>query len=499
MMSGPRIAICQIVYLRELDKALTRARESVRQAASRGADIVVFPEWFLGLNPVEVIPNRFTENLSLLARELGIMIITGSLRVLDNETIKKQQKGLIIDQDGTIVGTQTKMTFQPTERPWFEPGVGISVIHTRFGRLVILLGLDAVDDVLWDATRGFQPDIVVMATSPKNITERNLLQDLAISHSLEMQNTIIVAPFLGHFAGQNYIGGAAIAQQGRLVSMAGDEPTLLMAEDPQAPLIQLGVTDVSYYIPLADVPSGLQTHARKAKEPEAEKKILVDWGANKLEDASEVGRQLLHAAQDNPRWLALAPGIAGQPTPLQTLLDGGAAGTFLYPALSGRLPCDDQVLTLTAVINRAKRPVLIHTSPGPAPLRLESPLLWDEFLQKLDDIPVVMVHSGALSPFWDEVIMLALRYPQVLLETSLVSLDLLQRTLNTLGPSRLVFGSGGAESHFLDEWQKLESLKPLLSATEWAELAGQRAKGLFFDSLGTHTSNKLSIVRRQPG
>jgi predicted TIM-barrel fold metal-dependent hydrolase len=130
---------------------------------------------------------------------------------------------------------------------------------------------------------------------------------------------------------------------------------------------------------------------------------------------------------------------------------------------------------------------------------LESPLLWDEFLQKLDDIPVVMVHSGALSPFWDEVIMLALRYPQVLLETSLVSLDLLQRTLNTLGPSRLVFGSGGAESHFLDEWQKLESLKPLLSATEWAELAGQRAKGLFFDSLGTHTSNKLSIVRRQPG
>ncbi len=498
-MPGPRLAICQIVYVRELDKALARAKESVRQAASRGADIVVFPEWFLGLNPVEVIPNRFTESLSLLARELGIMIITGSLRVLDNETIKKQQKGLVIDQDGTIVGTQTKMTFQPTERPWFEPGTGISAIHTRFGRLVILLGLDALDPTLWESTRSLQPDIVVMATSPHTVAERNALQDLAINHSLNMQNTIIVAPFLGRFAGQNYIGGAVIAQQGRLVSMAGDDPTLLTAEDPQAPLIQLGVTDISYYTPLANVPPGLKTYARKAKEPEGEKKVLVDWGANMLQDASDIGRQLLHAAQDNPRWLALAPGIPAEPSQLESLLEAGCAGSFLYPALSRHLPYDEDVIALTGVINRFKRPVLIHSSWGPAPLRLESPLFWDEFIQKLDGVPVVMVHSGAVSPFWDEVIMLALRYPQVLLETSLISLELLQKTLSIIGPSRLVFGSGGAESQFLDEWQKLESLKPLLSTAEWTEISGQRAKGLFFDTPWAHKSNKLSVVRRQPG
>lgn len=178
-MSIPRIAICQIAYMRELDKALTRAVECIRQAASRGAEIVVFPEWFLGLNPVEVIPNRFTDSLSIMARELGLMIITGSLRVLDNESIKKQQKGLVIEQDGTIVGTQAKIIFQPTERPWFEPGSGISVIHTRFGRLVILLGLDALDGDLWDNARSYQPDMVVMATSPRNVAERNQLQELA--------------------------------------------------------------------------------------------------------------------------------------------------------------------------------------------------------------------------------------------------------------------------------------------------------------------------------
>ncbi|MCL5012388.1 MAG: amidohydrolase family protein [Firmicutes bacterium] len=498
-MPVPRIAICQIVYLRELDKALARAKESIRQAASRGADIVVFPEWFLGLNPVEVIPNRFTDTLSLMARELGLMIVTGSLRVLDNETIKKQQKGLVIDQDGTIVGTQTKMTFQPTERPWFEPGPGISAIHTRFGRLIILLGLDALDRALWDSARGFQPDIVVMATSPRNVAEQNELQDLAINHSLDIQGTVLVAPFLGRFSGQNYIGGAVIAHQGRLVSMAGEDPTLLMAEDPQAPLIQLGVSDISYYIPLASVPPGLKTFARRAKEPEAEKKILLDWGANMLSDPSYIGRQLLAAVQDNPRWLALAPGNPGQASQLQSLLDAGAAGTFLYPALSRHMPYDEDVLSLAPVINRFKRPVLIHTGPGPAPLRLERPLFWDEFLQEIHETPVIMVHSGVLSPFWDEVIMLAMRYPHVFLETSLISLELLQRTLNAIGSSRLIFGSGGAESHFLDEWQKLESLKPLLAAAEWIELAGQRAKGLFFDSPGSHGSHKLSVVRRQPG
>lgn len=496
-MSIPRIAICQIAYMRELDKALTRAVECIRQAASRGAEIVVFPEWFLGLNPVEVIPNRFTDSLSIMARELGLMIITGSLRVLDNESIKKQQKGLVIEQDGTIVGTQAKIIFQPTERPWFEPGSGISVIHTRFGRLVILLGLDALDGDLWDNARSYQPDMVVMATSPRNVAERNQLQELAVSHSLDIQGTVVVSPLLGRFAGQNYIGGAVISHKGRLLSMAGEEPTLLLTEDPQAPLIQLGVTDVSYYIPLTPAPPGLACHARRAIEPEAEKKLLLDWGALLTHEPRLIGQQLLHVAQDNPRWLALAPGIPNQSHDLESLLEQGAAGTYLYPALHHHLPYDPEVLALTPVISRFKRPVVIHTGPGPMPLRWESPIFWDEFLQKIPDVPVIMVHAGTMPPFWDEVTMLATRYPQVYLETSLLSVELLQRTISLLGPNRLIFGSGGAESHFLEEWQKLESLKPLVSAVEWAELSGQRAKKLFFDALSPVSQNKLTVIRRQ--
>jgi predicted TIM-barrel fold metal-dependent hydrolase len=109
-----------------------------------------------------------------------------------------------------------------------------------------------------------------------------------------------------------------------------------------------------------------------------------------------------------------------------------------------------------------------------------------------------MVHSGIIPPFWDEVLMLARRHPRCYLETSLVPLDLLQDAVRQIGPSRLVFGSGGAESRFMEEWQKLESLKPLLSAAEWTDISGQTARSLFFDAQDSRKNGKFSVVRR-PG
>ncbi len=494
-MSVPRIAVCQLAYQRDLEKALGRAVESIRQAASRGADIAVFPEWFLGLNPVEVIPSRSTRILSQTASELGIGIITGSLRVLDASTIKKQQRGLVIDRDGTIVGTQIKINFQPTERPWFEPGSGITAIHTHWGRLVILLGLDALEPDLWQEARAFQPELVVMATSPRSISERNALQELAVRHSLEGGSTVVVASMIGRFSGQTYTGGALIAHNGRVVSIAGEEPALLMAEDPQAPLIQLGVADVSYYVPASPPPPGIVPRARKAIEPEAEKKLLCDWGAIVTDNLLEAGKMLLQLAQGNPRWQALAPVRAGEADTLTELMDSGAAGCFLYPALNRQMPYDAEILSLTGTIRRFCRPVLIHTGPGSVPLRFESPLLWDEFLSCLPDIPVIMVHSGMMRPFWDEVLMLARRYPHLYLETSQVPLDLLQEALRTVGPARLIFGSGGAESRFLDEWQKLEALKPLLSPEDWNNISGQTARNLYFASPDNRSARSGSTRR----
>ncbi|AUW95195.1 nitrilase-related carbon-nitrogen hydrolase [Sulfobacillus sp. hq2] len=497
-MSIPRIAVCQLAYQRDLDKALARAVESVRQAASRGADIAVLPEWFLGLNPVEVIPNRLTQALSRVASELGLIVVTGSVRVLDGVTIKKQQRGLVVEKDGTIVGTQSKVNFQPTERPWFEPGSGITAIHTRWGRIVILLGLDAWDQDLWHQAQALQPELVVMAASPRTVTERNHMQELAVSHSLEIQATVVVAPIIGRFSGQNYLGGALIAHQGRLLSMAGEEPVLLMADDPQAPLIQLGVTDVSSYIPQCPPPVGMTTFARKAIEPEAEKKVLCDWGALLADDVRDAGRQLLAMAQENPRWLALAPARAHQAEALNDLLESGAAGCFLYPALDRLMPYDAGIMALTSVMARFRRPVVIHTGPGPNPLRYESPLLWDEFLSAIPQCPVIFIHSGQMRPFWDEVLLLAHRHAHCYLETSLVPLDLLQEALRQLGAARLVFGSGGAESLFMDEWQKLEALKPLLSPAEWNDITGQTARNIFFESQDVRKAGKFNVIRR-PG
>ncbi|MCL5117014.1 MAG: carbon-nitrogen hydrolase family protein, partial [Firmicutes bacterium] len=250
-MSTPRIAVSQSPYLRDVDAALSRALEHMRHAASRGVDIIVFPEWFLGLNPVEVLPNRYTERISRLARELNVMVITGSIRALEPESGKKQQRSLVIEPDGTLAGSHAKLLFQPTERPWFEPGPGVGAISTRWGRIVILPGLDAVDEEIWKSTVELAPDLVIMASNPRTLTDKTQTQELAIQRSHEIHATVVVAPLAGRFSGSSYLGGALIADHGRVLGMADEQETILIAGDPEAPLIQLGVTDISTYIPLA--------------------------------------------------------------------------------------------------------------------------------------------------------------------------------------------------------------------------------------------------------
>ena len=99
---APRIAVLQSPYLGDVLQSLERAVQQMRQAASHGADLMVFPEWFLGVNPVDILPNRLTARLSHAARELSLTVITGTLRALDPATGKKQQKGSICSVASSI-------------------------------------------------------------------------------------------------------------------------------------------------------------------------------------------------------------------------------------------------------------------------------------------------------------------------------------------------------------------------------------------------------------
>lgn len=498
-MTTPRIAVSQAPYIRDMEAALRRCLDHLRHAASRGVDIVVFPEWCLGLNPVEVLPNRHTDRLSRLARELNVMVITGSVRALEPESGKKQQRSLVIEPDGTLAGSHAKMLFLPTERPWFEPGPSVGAISTRWGRIVVLPGLDGLDPEAWAATVDLSPDLVIMAANPHTLAERSSLQELAVNRSQEIHTTVVLAPLQGRFSGASYVGGALIAHQGRMLGMADEQETILIAGDPDAPLIQLGVTDSTAYIPLAHPLEGT-LDVKRSMGPEAERRVLVDWGLLARSESESVSQELLTMAQDNPRWTALAPARPGMIARLNRWLENGAGGAFAYPGLDHTFPWSESVRQIGRELSKTPRPLLIHSGPGPAPLRFDAPGLWDEFLMEFRDFPVILHSMGQRSPYLEEALTLAERHPQIYLETSRVSIGAIKEAIRTVGADRVVFGSGGMAKDFRQEWEKMERLEPEISPDAFQKIVNLNARRLFFHSEGAdrRSSAKVHPFRR-PG
>lgn len=479
-MSTPRIAVSQGPYHRDVEEAVSRALSHMRQAASRGVDLIVFPEWFMGLNPVEVIPNRHTNRISRLARELNMVVVTGSVRTLEQETGKKQQRSLVIERDGTIPGTQAKMIFHPTERPWFEPGNGLNAITTRWGRIVILPGLDALDPLLWADTLRLHPDLVVMASNPKNSTERAQLHEMAVIRSVEISGSVVLAPLVGRFSGTQYVGGALIAHQGRILSLTEEEETVLIAGDPEAPMIQLGVTDISCYVPISPAPKEMAVDPKRALGPEGERKVILDWGALRSSDTLAAGREILSLAQENPRWAGLAPARPHESKALASLLERGAAGAFTYPGLDRVFPWNETLRDIGKTLAPYRRPLLVHSGPGPAPVRYDAPSLWDDFLLEFPVIPVILLHMGSRSPFIEEALLIAERHPQVWLETSWAPIGAIREAIAAIGAERMVFGSGGLARDFTREWDKLQILEQEIPPDLFQKIVNMNARALFF-------------------
>lgn len=492
----PRIAVLQAPFLRDTRQALERTLRYMRQAASRGADILVVGEWFLGLNPVDVVPNRMTAQIQEAARDLNLMVVTGGIRVLDPDTGQKQQRALVIDRDGTLIGQQAKMHFQPLEQPWFEPGEAIAAITTRWGRVTILLGLDATDRDRWEEARAADPTLVVMAVGARSAHERIALQELAVSRSQLLDATVVLAPMLGRFSGQTYVASALIAEKGHILSL-GDREGLVVAGDPDTPLIQLGVTDAAAHPPRPGARESLPVDPLKAVGSEAERRALVDWAALANPDVLAASRDLLGQAGDNGRMVALVPARPGHAQELEWALAQGAAGAFLYPGLDGLMPWAEEVLELGRVVASHRCPALVHTGPGPAPLRYDRPFIWDEFFGANPDLFVVLVQMGGRSPLTEEALLVAERHPQVYLETSSAPLGAIREAVAEFGPERVVLGSGGLPDQFHREWQKISALEAQLGADAFQAIVSKNARRLLFRPRDGAKANPggLTVIR----
>jgi N-carbamoylputrescine amidase len=150
------VGLVQMTCAEDVDRNLVAAERWVREAASRGAQVVCLPELFRSryfcqqeeaqrFDLAESLPGPTTEALAPLARELNVVLVV--------PVFEQRAPGLyhnsaaVIDADGRLGGHYRKMHIPDDphyhEKFYFTPGdLGFRAVDTAAGRIGILICWD---------------------------------------------------------------------------------------------------------------------------------------------------------------------------------------------------------------------------------------------------------------------------------------------------------------------------------------------------------------------
>ena len=228
---------------------LKKATEKVREAASRGAQVICLQELFTSLyfcdkedyenfKLAEPIPGPSTTTLSALAKELGVVIIAS--------LFEKRTEGLyhnttvVLDADGEYLGKYRKMHIPDDpayyEKFYFTPGdLGYKTFSTRFGTIGVLICWDqwypeaARITSLMGAEILFYPTAIGWATDQDEATNAeqfNAWQTIQRSHAVANGVHVVSVNRVGleQNGAMKFWGGSFIANPfGRILQMSSHE------------------------------------------------------------------------------------------------------------------------------------------------------------------------------------------------------------------------------------------------------------------------------------
>lgn len=92
----------------------------------------------------DALRDLYLDVFGALAREYGTAIVAGSLYLYDAKTDSLRNRAYLFDVDGSVLGYQDKLNLAPDEADLASPGTELAVMPTRFGRVGILFGRDAL-------------------------------------------------------------------------------------------------------------------------------------------------------------------------------------------------------------------------------------------------------------------------------------------------------------------------------------------------------------------
>jgi predicted TIM-barrel fold metal-dependent hydrolase len=238
-------------------------------------------------------------------------------------------------------------------------------------------------------------------------------------------------------------------------------------------------------------PVGLMEALRLFKTYDLEK-LLLSMDANKIDHAVIMSIEPLTVTSDLITFtekyrdrLSIFAGVPKDATDpvayLQPLLDTGCvSGLKIHPIVAGYACGELFHKTKDAVgfAASAGLPTLIHT--GHIPVEGLSGIRGcnevnaiEPLLQHFPEATIILAHIGWES--WRQVLALATRYPNVMVETSWQPTRIIRRAVDTIGPERVLFGSDyplSKQSH------ALQQVREALSPREYAMVTSTNAARL---------------------
>ena len=206
-MSIVKVGLVQMTCSADVNANKQKAIEKIKDAAKQGANVICLQELFTSLyfcdveayenfKLAEPIPGKTTDELSLLAKDLGVVIIAS--------LFEKRAEGLyhnttaVLDADGTYLGKYRKMHIPDDpafyEKFYFTPGdLGYKVFKTKFATIGVLICWDqwypeaARITSLMGAEILFYPTAIGWATAQDEATnseQYNAWQTIQRSHAI---------------------------------------------------------------------------------------------------------------------------------------------------------------------------------------------------------------------------------------------------------------------------------------------------------------------------
>ena len=243
-----RVAVCQLNSRQEPEHNLAVARRLLEEAAARGADLAVLPEYVDYLGPSSGLPKpqatdgEFSTFFATAAAELEMSVVAGSFHEQGPDPDHTYNTSLVFDRTGRLVATYRKIHLYDVEIPgrvsYLEsegvaPGSEPVVVEIEGVRVGLSICYDLRFPELYRslAVRGGAQVLLVPAAFMLH-TGRDHWEVLLRARAIENQCFVVAAGQIGdHEPGRTCFGRSMVIDPwGTVLSQAPDTVGVAVAD-----------------------------------------------------------------------------------------------------------------------------------------------------------------------------------------------------------------------------------------------------------------------------